>query len=36
MMKSLGLDAEEVIARVGAKRSIAVNPALERLLETLE
>jgi protein-tyrosine phosphatase len=36
LMKSLGLNAEEAIARVGAKRAIAVNPALVRLLETLE
>ncbi|HEX5272013.1 MAG TPA: dual specificity protein phosphatase [Gemmataceae bacterium] len=36
LMQSLGLDAEDAIARVGAKRAIAVNPALERLLEALE
>jgi hypothetical protein len=36
LMKCLDLGAEEAIAQVRAKRTIAVNPALERLLETLE
>jgi protein-tyrosine phosphatase len=36
LKRSQGLDAEEALARVAAKRDVAVNPALERLLEALE
>jgi protein-tyrosine phosphatase len=36
LMRSQGLDAEQALARVAARREVAVNPALEQLLETLE
>ena len=35
LMQSLGIDADEALARVAARREIAVAPALQRLLDLL-
>jgi hypothetical protein len=34
-MRTLGIDADEALARVAAKRPLAVTPGLEQLLDNV-